>query len=117
MMNYSIYTSDLTAVHNLKTYEIVHPESKSRLMIDISNDHPSVAFIYNLYVSEDQRGQGLGKDILNYALNFCREKLGCHTITLEVLKDNWVRDWYKRLGFRDVYSTVCSGYMIMSKFY
>lgn len=65
-------------------------------------DDDNVAYISSLVVSEDKRGQGIGKTLLHEAENAIRNK-GYNYAKLCVEKSNeWVVDWYKREGYREV---------------
>lgn len=44
--------------------------------------------ILNLAVHPERRGQGIGSRLLNYGVNYCREK-GAREITLEVRRSNY----------------------------
>ena len=59
---------------------------------------PKEAVVSDLFVSEGFRKQGLGTDILKYCETLAKEQ-GCNSISLRSDNDDWVREWYKRLGF------------------
>ena len=66
--------------------------------LSIYNDTPEDAIISDLFVPENCRNQGLGSEILKYCEKFAKEQ-GCESISLRSDNDDWVREWYKRLGF------------------
>lgn len=58
------------------------------------------AYIEGLHVSEDERGNGHGSDMMSKLIDKCKE-IGAKKITLWCEKNKWVHLWYKRLGFND----------------
>ena len=61
------------------------------------------AYIWNLNVEEEHRGNGLGRELLGKALSIAGER-GCGEVKLDWdLRDSprWVLDWYVRNGFDD----------------
>ena len=66
-----------------------------------SGPHKGEAYIWNLHVNEDQRGNGGGKILLRAAIN-AAIVLGCDAATLDWSIEEspeWVFDWYMRNGF------------------
>lgn len=59
---------------------------------------PKEAVVSDLFVHENCRKQGLGTDMLKYCETLAKEQ-GCYSISLQSDNDDWVREWYKRLGF------------------
>ena len=62
------------------------------------NDTPQEAVISDLYVHESIRKQGGATSILNWCFE-CAKDWGCNSISLRSDHDDWVRQWYMRLGF------------------
>ena len=62
------------------------------------NDTPQDAVISDLYVHESIRKQGGATSILNWCFE-CAKDWGCNSISLRSDNDDWVRQWYMRLGF------------------
>lgn len=57
--------------------------------------------IDELIVSEDYRGQGIGKKLVSSAINRCRQ-LGCWELEVSTEKVNTrAREFYKRCGFEE----------------
>jgi ribosomal protein S18 acetylase RimI-like enzyme len=80
-------------------------ESKGYVAIIPSGSESSL-MISKLYVRKSERGQGLGKDMLCFVEELCRER-GIRTIWLTVNKDNADSiAWYSRMGFRNAGATV-----------
>ena len=62
------------------------------------NDTPQEAVISDLYVHESIRKQGGATSIINWCYE-CAKDCGCNSISLRSDNDDWVRQWYMRLGF------------------
>lgn len=63
--------------------------------------HQGEALVWNLYVSEEHRGRGLGRMLMSDAYDVAM-LADCHTACLEwSLKESprWVAEWYARLGY------------------
>lgn len=69
----------------------------------IYNDAPYDSYISCLNVIEAERHKGLGSQLLNAALQKAREK-GMERCVLSCKENSWVHDWYRRLGFYDMYN-------------
>ena len=81
---------------------IIISSSNSSIQININLKLKNVVFIHSLIVNKQYQNKGLGKDILNYAINYCKNNLYCDTITCDCLINSWMIEWYKRLGFRPI---------------
>jgi ribosomal protein S18 acetylase RimI-like enzyme len=58
------------------------------------------AVIEDVVVTAERRRRGIGKIMMNYAMNVCRE-MGCYKLTLSSnLKREEAHDFYESLGFR-----------------
>ena len=71
----------------------------------IYDDEPAVAIISDLYVAEESRRKGLATEIIRYCEKIALSE-GCDEISLRSDNDDWVRQWYKRLGFEEESSQV-----------
>ena len=58
------------------------------------------AYIEGLHVSENERSNGYGSDMMSKLIDKCKE-IGAKKITLWCDKNKWMHLWYKRLGFKD----------------
>ena len=67
---------------------------------DTLKEEDGVAYIEGLHVSEAERGNGHGSDMMNKLIDKCKE-IGAKKITLWCEKNKWMHIWYKRLGFND----------------
>ena len=59
---------------------------------------PKEAVISDLFVNEYARKEGRATAILNHCFEFSKLR-GCDSVSLRSDNADWVRDWYKRLGF------------------
>lgn len=66
-----------------------------RLCFD--HDGPN-ATISDLYVQEDSRRKGGATAIINWCLKEAKAQK-CLTVSLRSDNDDWIREWYKRMGF------------------
>jgi ribosomal protein S18 acetylase RimI-like enzyme len=71
----------------------------------IKNKYNRVAIIRNMYVDEDQRGQGIGNDLVGGAIDNAAEQ-GARAIVLvsDSAEDNAMdlTSWYEGFGFEQV---------------
>lgn len=66
------------------------------------NSFPKTAYICDLSVLELKRKKGLGARMMKYALAFCSDA-GMTFARLHVdAKSIWLREWYERLGFKEL---------------
>ena len=63
---------------------------------------PKAGYICDLSVLESERKKGIGWVMMQYAINACRD----HNMTFARLhvdaKNIWLREWYERLGFKEL---------------
>lgn len=71
----------------------------------VYNDEPEVAVLCDLYVDKESRNQGKACAILNRCKDIARE-IGCKKMHLRSDTDDWVRQWYRRIGFKEISSQV-----------
>lgn len=65
----------------------------------IWNDSPKEGVISDLFTLEVRRQQGFATELLHFCENFAKTQ-GCDSISLRSDKDDWVREWYKKKGFK-----------------
>ena len=58
-------------------------------------------YLEDLYVEKDARGYGLGRDLMKELARIANNR-GCSRYDLSVLNWNPTRDFYHRLGFKDM---------------
>lgn len=69
------------------------------------NDTPQDAVISDLYVHESVRKQGYATNIINWCIEYIKDR-GCNSLLIRSDNDDWIRQWYKRLGFKEKSSQV-----------
>ncbi len=87
-------------------YIVWHNGRNSGYMAFFSDADAGMLMLSKIYVVRAERGQGLGRLMLEFAEHVCRERrIG--TLWLNVNKNN-TRSiaWYKRMGFKNVGSTM-----------
>lgn len=78
-------------------------------------DDNQSAYISNLSVLEDARNNGLGTEMLNYLVKFCKYNK-FRQVFLRVIDNSWMHGWYKRNDFYDWYDdTECSEFVWMKR--
>ena len=80
------------------TYYNVSYEDKGSIKLWVENNNHSELFLSNLFVSENNRKQGIGNMLLKYSIQAAK-RLGFHQFGLKVISGSWMEDWYKRFGF------------------
>lgn len=65
---------------------------------DIETQTPNVCFLSNLTVDKESRNNGIGTKLIQEAEKYARY-MNCNTISLLVLHNSWMKDWYVRLGY------------------
>lgn len=89
-------------------YKVVIVSSEDRrasCRLYVYNDEPEVAVLCDLYVDKELRGHGKACAMLNGCKDIARE-MGCKKMHLRSDTDDWVRQWYRRIGFKDISSQV-----------
>ena len=68
--------------------------------LNVENDplYPDTVFLSDLGVEVEERGQGLGRNIMRKAIEVAGI-CGAKEIRMACEKDTWQLEWYKRLGF------------------
>lgn len=63
---------------------------------------PKAGYICNLSVLSTERKKGLGNEMMRYALSSCRDyKMTFARLHVDA-KNIWLREWYERLGFKEL---------------
>lgn len=84
--------------NDYKVLFVFSDDGRVSCRLSFYNDTPQEAFISDLYVHESIRKQGGATSILNWCYE-CAKDYGCNSISLQSDNDDWVRQWYMRLGF------------------
>ena len=82
-----------------KTITLVSKDGYSTVELQFDYNYPSIAFIKGLSVFQTRRKEGYGTEIMG-CCEAVAKKEGYAFLQLCVNKEqNWLVDWYKRLGF------------------
>lgn len=93
------------SIQHWSTYDnviVVESRGKGSVNIELCNNgNGKIAFIYNLYVCEECRSQGIATTLLKKAEMVAKSK-GYDEVCLdwkESVSPNWVLEWYLRNGY------------------
>ncbi len=84
-----------------KIWEYQAKDNSFNFLLYKFNYEKDTYYLFNVFVDEKKRGMGLGNTILDMAEDIVKKANG-NKIRLEVKKDSFVHDWYKRHGYKDV---------------
>ena len=84
---------------NYKVFFVFSDDGSISCRLSFYDDTPQDAIISDLYVHENMRKQGGATAILNWCFE-CAKERGCNSVSLRSDNDDWVREWYKRIGFK-----------------
>jgi predicted GNAT family acetyltransferase len=74
------------------------------------DDDSDTIYLSNVFVSEENRGQGYGNTILNIVDDIAKG-MGATTICLTVKKGSFAHQWYERHGYEDFCDNEDEGYV------
>lgn len=79
---------------------LMHTEGKGYCRVYSFDDDPYTWYISELIVNEEYRKQGVGTELINICFDICRRYNG-QKVQLQVCDkaEQFIHDWYKRLGF------------------
>ena len=66
--------------------------------ISVYDDNPTDCVISDLYVAQGERGKGIATKLIHYCIHHAKAQ-GCTAVSLRSDNDDFVREWYMRLGF------------------
>lgn len=82
-----------------ETVKIILSSGQGTIEVQLDNSTPNIAYLSGLSVLPECRRQQFGKQLIKYATNIAIDK-GKKFLQLSVEKNNeWLINWYKRLGF------------------
>ena len=84
---------------NYKVFFVFSDDGSISCRLSFYDDTPQNAIVSDLYVHENMRKQGGATAILNWCFE-CAKERGCNSVSLRSDNDDWVREWYKRIGFK-----------------
>lgn len=80
------------------TTTIITEDASAYVMVTIFIGRENVAVIHDLVVLKERRGEGLGRSMLDEAVNQAKA-MGAEVARLSVERGSWLEEWYKRHGF------------------
>lgn len=89
-------------------YEVLFVFSDDGLVscrLSFYKDTPQDAVISDLYVHESVRKQGCATSIINWCIEYSKNR-DCKSLYIRSDNDDWIRQWYERLGFKKKSSQV-----------
>lgn len=98
-MNKTGYITHLSVSEWGETLHIMDVNGFAFCSISRYNESPDIFIIHGLHVVEQQRQKGYATRLIEYCENYAKNH-GAITIRLKVLKDSWMRNWYKRKGYK-----------------
>lgn len=104
-MNELKFDSVLQKWDDYETLFVFSDDRHVSCRLSFYKDTPQDAVISDLFVHESVRKQGYATDILNWCIE-CSKDRGCNSVLIRSDNDDWIRRWYKRLGFKEKSSQV-----------
>ena len=77
---------------------IIAENETASCRIHIYDEEPNMAVISDLYVAQGERGKGIATKLIHYCIHHAKAQ-GCTAVSLRSDNDDFVRQWYMRLGF------------------
>ena len=87
-----------------QTATIIIEDGYAYVMVTIMRNNPEDAIIHDLVVHQDRRGEGLGRELLDEAVEMAGA-MGAKVAILSVEPGSWLEEWYGRHGFKDTGAT------------
>ena len=81
-----------------KAITIIADNETASCRIHIYDEEPDMAVISDLYVAQGERGKGIATKLIHYCIHHAKAQ-GCTEVSLRSDNDDFVRQWYQRLGF------------------
>ena len=82
---------------------IIASDGQGLCTVSIDDNVKSCACIHNLSVDINHRRKGIGNSLLKEAEKVAQE-MGASVISLAAAKDKFTADWYKRKGYKPLFS-------------
>lgn len=82
-----------------RSFDIISNDGHATVSVSVTKEEPEQAYISGLSVHESSRREGLGKKMMDFAIDVARQNT-CKYAYLLTDKDSFVFEWYKRLGFK-----------------
>lgn len=104
-MNELKFNSVLQKWDDYETFFVFRDDGQVSCRLSFYKDTPQDAVISDLYVHESIRKQGCATAIINWCIKYSKDR-GCKSLFIRSDNDDWIRQWYKRLGFKKKSSQV-----------
>lgn len=83
----------------------VNQDNTVRFAIYFYYDDLKTIYFSNLFIDEKHRNKGYANKILEYVFAYAKQH-NYTSVILNVIKNSWMEDWYKRKGFHFVIDCV-----------
>lgn len=93
-----IFKQQICRWQDYKTITIITNDETASCRIHIYDEEPKMAVISDLYVAQEERGKGIATKLIQYCIDHAKLQ-GCTAVSLRSDNDDFVRQWYMRLGF------------------
>ena len=93
-----IFKQQICRWSDYKTITIIAETETASCRIHIYDEEPNMAVISDLYVAQGERGKGIATKLIHYCIHHAKAQ-GCTAVSLRSDNDDFVRQWYMRLGF------------------
>lgn len=85
------------------SYSIIRKDGTGMVEVQFDRKMPETVYVKGLSVLHDKRRQGIGKELLSLCEDIAKQD-GKAFIRLSVeIENEWLFEWYKRLGFHILY--------------
>lgn len=85
------------------SYSIIRKDGVGMVEVQFDCEMPETVYVKGLSVLRDKRRQGIAKEMLSLCESIGKQS-GMAFLRLSVEKSNeWLFEWYKRLGFHTLY--------------
>jgi GNAT superfamily N-acetyltransferase len=92
------FKSQICRWSDYKAITIIADNETASCRIHIYDDEPKMAVISDLYVAQGERGKGIASKLIQYCIDHAKAQ-DCTAVSLRSDNDDFVRQWYMRLGF------------------
>ena len=93
-MNTTTEKTDWGVIYNYR-------DKRSKFALYSYDDDDNTIYLSNVYITQSERGKGLGNKILETVEKESKAKR-FNNICLKVLDVSWLHKWYSEHGYRDI---------------
>ncbi len=95
-------------------YSFVRPDGLGFVRMSVS-ENDDIPFIHALNTHVSARGNGYADKLLDFAEEYAMKRLKSNKTSLAVESDSWMKDWYRRRGYRQMTAPDDDGCVYMVK--